>query len=118
VVKESQNTAGYHQYLGIVSKQTPAPQSTTWKWLTKAETAGTTGNADELASRVPGLELASRSSNLDRTPRGGAAPRRRLLVHLKDCDTQPSVVEIWFGEDRLRVLQRVWTIASLGSAAG
>ena len=38
--------------MGIVSKQSLAAQSTTWKWQTKAETAGTTVNADELAIAV------------------------------------------------------------------
>jgi hypothetical protein len=33
-------------------KQTLAAQSTTWEWQTKAETAGTTVNADELAIAV------------------------------------------------------------------
>jgi hypothetical protein len=51
VVKESQNTAGY-QYLGIITKQTLGAATTTWKWQTKAETAGTTVNADEFAIAV------------------------------------------------------------------
>jgi hypothetical protein len=33
-------------------KQTLAAVSTTWKWQTKAETAGTTVNTDELAIAV------------------------------------------------------------------
>jgi hypothetical protein len=68
VVKESQNSAGY-QYLGIVSKQSLAAQSTTWKWQTKAETAGTTVNADELAIAV--LQLGA-------TP--AASARRRYMA--------------------------------------
>jgi hypothetical protein len=68
VVKESQNTAGY-QYLGIISKQTLAAQSTTWKWQTRAETAGTTVNADELAIAV--LQLGA-------TP--AASVRRRYMA--------------------------------------
>jgi hypothetical protein len=63
VVKESQNTAGY-QYLGIVSKQPLAATSTTWKWQTKTETAGTTVNADELAIAV--LQLGAPPSGTRR----------------------------------------------------
>jgi hypothetical protein len=55
VVKESQNSAGY-QYMGIVSKQSLAAQSTTWKWQTKAETAGTTVNVGNLTIAVLQLE--------------------------------------------------------------
>jgi hypothetical protein len=67
VVKESQNTAGY-QYMGIVSKQALAATSTSWKWQIKAETAGTTVNADELAIAV--LQLGA-------TPAG---TRRRYMA--------------------------------------
>ena len=68
VVKESQNSAGY-QYMGIVSKQSLAAQSTTWKWQTKAETAGIKVNADELAIAV--LQLGA-------TP--AASARRRYMA--------------------------------------
>jgi hypothetical protein len=67
VVKESQNSAGY-QYIGMVSKRSLAAQSTTWKWQTRAETAGTTVNADELAIAV--LQLSA-------TPSGA---RRRYMA--------------------------------------
>jgi hypothetical protein len=63
VAKESQNSAGY-QYMGIVSKQSLAAQSTSWKWQTKAETAGTTVNADELAIAV--LQLGATPSGVRR----------------------------------------------------
>jgi hypothetical protein len=55
--------------MGVVSKQTLAAQSTTWKWQTKAETAGTTVNADELAIAV--LQLGA-------TPAAGG--RRRYMA--------------------------------------
>jgi hypothetical protein len=70
VVKESQNTAGY-QYIGVVGKQTLANQSTTWKWQTKAETAGTTVNADELAIAV--LQLGA-------TPAAGTRRRQMAIA--------------------------------------
>ena len=63
MVKESPNTAGY-QYLGLLSKQALAATSTTWKWQTKAETAGTTVNADELAIAV--LQLGATPSSARR----------------------------------------------------
>jgi hypothetical protein len=68
VVKESQNTAGY-QYLGMVSKQALAATPTTWKWQTKAETAGTTVNVANLAIAV--LQLGA-------TP--AASARRRYMA--------------------------------------
>ena len=62
------NSAGY-RYLGIVSKQTLTATSTSWKWQTKAEVAGTTVNADELAIAV--LQLGA-------TPAAGG--RRRYMA--------------------------------------
>jgi hypothetical protein len=52
-----------------VGKQTLATTSTTWKWQTKAETGGTTVNADELAMAV--LQLGA-------TP--AASVRRRYMA--------------------------------------
>jgi hypothetical protein len=50
-------------------KQTLAATSTTWKWQTKAETAGTTVNADELAIAV--LQLGATAA---------ASVRRRYMA--------------------------------------
>ena len=50
-------------------KKTLAAVSTTWKWQTKAETAGTTVNADELAIAI--LQLGA-------TP--AASARRRYMA--------------------------------------
>jgi hypothetical protein len=55
--------------MGVVSKQTLAAQSTTWKWQIKAETAGTTVSADDLAIAV--LQLGA-------TP--AAIARRRYMA--------------------------------------
>ena len=66
-MREGVNAAAY-LHAGVAQRQTLAASPTTWKWRTRAETAGTTVNIANLAIAVLQLEAPP-----------GAPKRRRIM---------------------------------------